>query len=114
VRVPADQCGVEDGRGKHVFIVLRQQGKSLRNLSPRQMVEGRPVQLNPAGCSPQSGQRMQAERLAGAIPAQDGDEFAACNRECQARNQPAARHVDVEVLNAQQDVGVRWHRASLA
>ena len=97
MRVSADQYRLEDTRWEDVVAVLRQQYEAARQFSPCQAIDGFIPHRERAAISvAQSGERMQKQCLADAVPAQKRDDLSGTETELESLYQstPGNRNVD--------------------
>ena len=95
--VPADERSIQHRCRKYVIGILRQQGEVLRHPLPPHCADRVTLQADGAGLrATQPRERQQGERLAAAVAAQDGDEFATQKAQREALDEHPSGHADAE------------------
>ncbi len=115
MRMPPYHCRLHYRRGKDVVDELGQQGQVLRDPVPGRGKHIVSPEADRSGVGPaQPGERQQGQRLARAVLAQDGNEFARAYIEVEVIDERPARYGDAQVSAAEQSCGSGSHLASVA
>jgi hypothetical protein len=100
VRVPAEQHVLEQGALRRRIRVLRKETEPSGDLAPWNFVNTTAIELHFAGRGgPQTRERAQQQRLAGAVAAEQGDEFAATDLRVECVEQHAPGHGDPQLTS---------------